>query len=318
VKRLLILGTLTLLIFAQSAFGLETRGIDFAIRYYEKRIYYVGDTEHPVRLEAVITNNSSDTYRFKMSDTRVFSLDFEVTTPTNIRLQPATKFIRDRNTNQPVLYRDVSLEPGEKYGIIVALQDYVEIREPGLYTVRGLFYPDLNLRGAGQALASNTLALSMRPEIVFPEERAMIEAETGALLRRQPMPPDEVVDYVLSARQRSQWEKFFLYLDLESLYRSLPSRDARFRRMSQEQQRAALDRYRRDLMAQAVDQDILVIPASFEILQTSYTPFEGTVVVIERFRYPDYTEVKKYTYYLERRDDIWLVTDYEILNLGTE
>ena len=313
-KRFLLPGTLALLFFALPAFGLETRGIDFTIRYYEKRIYYVGDSEHPVRLEAVITNNSGDTYRFKMSDSRVFSLDFEVTTPTNVRLESASEFIKTRNSNQPEFYRDVTLEPGEKYGIVVSLQSYVRIDEPGLYSVQGLFYPDLNLHGAGAVLRSNTLALNMRPEIVFPEERAMI----GKLLERQPLPPDEVVEYALRARQRSQWEKFFLYLDLESLYRSLPSRDERFRRLSEEAQQAALEQYKKGLMAQTVDRDILVVPSSFEILETTYTPFRGTVSVLERFRYTDYTEIKRYTYYLERRDRIWLVTDYEIVNLGTE
>jgi hypothetical protein len=123
---------------------------------------------------------------------------------------------------------------------------------------------------------------------------------------------------MLNARHRSQWEKFFLYLDLESLYRSVPSRDERFRRMTEEQQRATLGQFRKNLAAETVDEDILVIPASFEILQTAYTPSEGTVTVLERFRYPDYTELKRYTYYLERRDTVWLVTDYEVVNLGTE
>jgi hypothetical protein len=318
VKRFFLPGTLALLFLALPAFGLETRGIDFTIRYYEKRIYYVGDSEHPVRLEAVITNNSGDTYRFKMSDSRVFSLDFEVTTPTNLRLQSASEFIKTRNSNQPQFWRDVTLEPGEKYGIVISLQAYVRVDEPGLYTVQGLFYPDLNIQGAGQALRSNSLALNMRPEIVFPQERAMIEAETGMLLERQPLAPDKVVEYTLQARQRSQWEKFFLYIDLESLYRSQPGRDESFRRLSEERQQAALAQYKKQLMEKTVDQDIAVIPSSFDILETTYTPFQGTVSVLERFRYSDYTEIKKYTWYLERRDTIWLITDYEVQNLGTE
>ena len=317
-KRLLVLCTLAVLVVLPPAFGLETQGIDFSIRYYEKRIYYVGDPEHPVLLEAVITNNSPEVYRFKMSDNRVFSLNFEVTTPTNVPLQSAPQFIRLRTSNQPVLYRDVSLAPGEKFGIVVTLQDYVQIDQPGLYTVRGLFYPDLFLRSGAPSVLSNTLALSMRPAVVFPEERAMIEAETGVLLQRRPLPPDEVVEYVLRARQRSQWEPFFLYLDLESLYRSAPARDQRFRRMTEEQQRATLAQYRRELMAETVDQDILLIPAGFEILETRYTPFEATVTVVQRFRYPDFTEIKRYTYSLRRRDTIWEVTGYEVVNLGTE
>ena len=67
-----------------------------------------------------------------------------------------------------------------------------------------------------------------------------------------------------------------------------------------------------------MDEDILVIPQEFEILNTQYTPSQGTVTVIEKFAYPDYTEVKEYTYYLERRENIWLIVNYEVMNIGTE
>jgi hypothetical protein len=189
-----------------------------------------------------------------------------------------------------------------------------------------LFYPELYLHGpvagepvgTAEPLRSNMLTLSVRPEVLFEEERAMIEAETGERIQRQPLPPDEVVDYMLNARQRSQWEKFFLYLDLESLYVKNPGRAEAFRRMSEENRRAAIARYKEQLRSETVDVDILVIPAEYDIIQTRYTPLEAEVTVIERFRYRDYVEIKRYTYYLERRDNIWVVTDYEIVNLGTE
>jgi hypothetical protein len=300
--------------------------VDFQIRFYEKRIYYLNDREHPVTLEATLTNNSSRTFRFKMAENRAFNFDFQVTTPTNILLDHAQAFSRARTSNQPVLYREISLEPGDTFGVVVSLNDFIEIPEPGLYSVQGMFYPELYLRGpmaggSGGAeipLRSNMLTLSMRPEILLEEERAMIEAETGKLIQRQPLPPDEVVEYMLTARQRSQWEKFFLYLDLESLYVKNPSRAQVYRRMSEENRRAAIARYREQLRSQTVDVDILVIPARFEIVQTSYTPLEAQVTVIERFQYSDYVEVKRYTYFLERRDSIWVITDYEIVNLGTE
>jgi hypothetical protein len=42
------------------------------------------------------------------------------------------------------------------------------------------------------------------------------------------------------------------------------------------------------------------------------------VQVLEKFRQRDFTELKRYTYYLTRRDRIWLITGYETVNLGTE
>jgi hypothetical protein len=316
-----------LLVFiAQICLGADADKVAFEIRFHEKRIYYLNDREHPVSLEATLTNNSSETFRFKMAENRMFNFDFEVTTPTNILLDHAQEFSRARTSNQPVLYREISLEPGDTFGVVVTLNDFIEIPEAGLYSVQGTFYPELYLLGpmrdvpAGmvEPLRSNLLTLSIRPEILFEEERAMIEAETGKRILRQPLPPDEVVDYMLNARQRSQWEKFFLYLDLESLYVKNPGRAESYRRMSEENRRATIARYKQQLQSETVDVDILVIPSEYEIIQTRYTPLEAEVTVIEKFQYRDYVEVKRYTYFLERRDSIWVVTDYEIVNLGTE
>ena len=315
-----------LLAFIAQICSADAEEVTFQIRFYEKRIYYLNDREHPVSLEATLTNNSAQTFRFKMAENRMFNFDFDVTTPTNILLDHAQAFSRARTSNQPVLYREISLEPGDTFGVVISLNDFIEIPRAGLYSVQGMFYPELYLQGpvtgepAGVVgpLRSNMLTLSIRPEILFEEERAMIEAETGKLIQRQPLPPDEVVDYMLNARQRSQWEKFFLYLDLESLYLKNPGRAQAFRRMSEENRRAAIARYREQLRSETVDVDILVIPAEYEIIRTSYTPLEAEVTVIERFRYRDYVEIKRYTYFLERRDNIWVVIDYEIVNLGTE
>jgi hypothetical protein len=321
-----ILFVLALASIAQICASQDAEGVIFQIRYYEKRIYYLNDPEHDILLEATLTNNTSRTFRFKMAENRTFNFDFEVTTPTNILLDHAQAFSRARTSNEPMLYRELSLEPGDKFGVVLTLDDFIQIPRAGLYSVQALFYPELflgaplagGMQEGAAPLRSNTLTLSVRPEIVFEEERAMIEAETGMLIQRQPLPPDEVIDYTLSARQKSQWDKFFLYLDLESLYLKNPGRAQAYQRMSEENRRAALARYREQLRSETVDVDILLIPAEYDIVQTSYTPFEAQVTVIERFRYPDYVEVKRYTYYLERRDTIWVITDYEIVNLGTE
>ena len=310
--------TVICLLFAVQLAGLaQAQGVSFSIRFHEKRIYYLHDAQNPVLLDVDLANDSSATFRFRVAENRFFNLDFEVSTPSNQLLDHAQKFIRSKNSNQPVIVREMSLEPGERYSITVDLGEFVEFRNSGLYTVQGLFYPELSTSSAAP-LRSNLLSVSLRPAVVFPEEKAQIEAETGALLARQPLPPDEVVSYTLRARQKSQWEKFFLYLDLESLYTASSSRRESYRRLSEENRRAALQGFRRQLMEQVVDNDIVLIPTEFEVQETRYTPFEATVQVLERFRQRDYTELKRFTYALTRRDRIWLITGYETVNLGTE
>ena len=121
-----------------------------------------------------------------------------------------------------------------------------------------------------------------------------------------------------NARQRSQWEKFFLYLDIEALLLNNSDWRIRYEKLSEEGRLELIEDYKTGLKAELVDQDILVIPDDFEIETTTYTAFEGQITVLEKFDYRDYTELKLYTYYVERKNTFWMITNYEVLNLGTE
>jgi hypothetical protein len=287
----------------------------FSIRFFDQKVYFLGDE---IQVEAVITNTGTGTLRFKVADNRFFNVDFDVRTPTNVGLEHAKEFTIARNSDQPVFYREVSLEPGEKYGIVIDLGKYAAFSSPGQFVVQATFYPDL-FHGAGSpAMKSNRMSLNVKPPVVTAEEKAVVEAETGALLARQSLPPDEVVSWTIGARQKGQWEKFFLYLDMEALMRKNPAKDRVFRNSTEVQQRQMLGQFRTQLMQPALQQDISVIPSSFEVQKTTYNAVEGTVQVLERFAYPDYTELRGYTYHLKKSERFWIIYDYEIRNLGTQ
>lgn len=316
-KKSIIIQLLLLLV-CSILFATNPQGIIFSLRFFEKTIYYLGDSDYPIRFEATIINNSPQSYRFKIANNRVSNYNFNVITPTNISLGPAAEYTIAKNSNQPLYYREITLEPGEKYGIVIKLTDFIEFKQPGLYSVQCIFYPELFTAEKSPLLKSNKLSLNIRPPVETPEERLLIEQETGRMLEREKMAPDDVVDYTIRARQKGQWEKFFLYMDLESLYRRDPKRESRYRRQSEEEQRRLLSQFRKKLQKEVVDRDILLVPSSFEILKTSYTLYEATVIVKTKYKFPDFTEVKQYTYYLTRKDRFWLITGYDIINLGTE
>jgi hypothetical protein len=287
----------------------------FSIRFFDQKVYFLGDE---IQVEALITNTGTDTMRFKVADNRFFNMDFDVRTTRNVGLDHAREFTIERNSDQPVFFREVSLEPGEKYGIVVDLTKFAAVSSPGQYVLQGTFYPEL-FRGPDSAvMKSNRLSLNLKPPALTAEEKAVMQAEVGALLARQPFPPDEVVSWTISARQKSQWERFFLYLDLESLMRKNPEKDRIFRNSTETQQRQMVDQFRQQLQKTTIQQDISVIPTSFEIKKTTYDNAEGTVEVLEKFKYPDYTELKGYTYHLKKSDRYWIIYDYEIKNQGTE
>lgn len=308
---LILLFSFPLLLFAQIP-----EGVDFSIQFYDKEIYY---PDSDIQIKALISNNTGKTYRFKLAEQRMFSIDFDAVTLQNQVLEHSEEFITERNANQQVYFREVSLEPGEEYGFIENFSDYIEIPGPGIYVITANFYPELYRNMASKAVRSNKLTLSVRPDAGEVEQvRNQIDEKTGEVLKAVSRAPDEVVRYMLNARQKEEWEKFFLYLDVESLLRNNPARERRYTAASEEEQRRMIEEFKQDLRKQVIDTDIVVVPKDFQIIRTSYTPDYGQVEVRETFQNTGYVEVKKYIYYLERRDDIWEIYNYDVINLGTE
>lgn len=315
-KRVLTTGILFMLVVpwlyaAQS-------GIDVTIRYFNQNVVFP-DSKVPVRIE--ITNNSPQSFHFQLAGQRAFDLSFDVRSLTNIAVPESSKFIMARNTNQPVFFRDVTLGPGEQFSFVEDLSDYVDLQAkdagPGVYIVQASFYPSLYSPGATDVIKSNVLTLNVEPGAT-PVIQAMINMTTGEILKAEALPPDEVVAYVLRARQKSEWNKFFLYIDVKNLMLQQPELQRRYVRSSDTQQRDMVAAFKKQLEQNKVDNEILVVPNTFTIEKTSYTSTEATVQVLEKFVYPTYSELKQYTYYLHRPENVWLIYNYTVRNLGTQ
>jgi hypothetical protein len=221
------------------------------------------------------------------------------------------------------------------------LRDYAAITKVGSYIVQAKVYPelwndlardanrgtiqDVSFTGAqgsqtSALLVSNRLALTIRPALI-PGPGGVplpLDEETNAVLVREKIPPDEVIDYMLHARQKAQWEKFFLYMDLPSMLERDGARQREWNAESEEGRQAMLTRYRKDLESSSIDGDISAIPMNWTIENTQYNATDGTVVAFEYFKAGTYTEKKQYTYYLGKDDGVWTVKDYSVVNLGTE
>jgi hypothetical protein len=293
--------------------------VEFNIRFFDRRIYYV--QTDPIYVQITITNNSPFPYRFKLADERVFSIDFDVRTMTNRALSQADSLVRKRNQNNNVFFREITIESGESFSFAEDLRDYISFSQAGSFRVRAVVYPELyRSTTSAPALESNYLTLSLRPAVIQGPDGIPVEMDvaSGAVLVRQQLPPDETVAYMLTARQQSQWERFFLYLDLEAML----SRDALQKRKwlaeNEEGRRRMVNEYQQNLQNSTIDGDISVIPTTFEIQRTVYNNDEGEVTVLLRFRQLTYTELRRYTYYLEKHDNFWMIVNYSVQDSRTQ
>jgi len=289
----------------------------FSIRYYNKKIYY---PESPIQIKVLLSNPGEESLSFRIADNRTYNFLFTLKTMKNETLPSSREYLVNFDRNEPAYYRMITLEPGEELGFLVDLESYVDVKDPGVYVLEGFFYPDLKNREEGTGIQSNKLSLTIRPGMYENEYQEMIDEETGEILSAAAMAPDEIVEYTLAARQKNQWNKFFLYLDLKDILLQNSMIRRQFESISQEEQEAAVSEYRKNLEMNKVpeNQAIVDIPVDFEILQTSYTRNEATVIVREVFQNTGFREIKRYTYYLHKTENVWKIYRYEVKNIGTE
>lgn len=293
----------------------DTDQLECTIRYYNKTIYYPNKS---IPVKVLIQNNTTSSKTFDIADQRTFNVDFIVETMKKERLPHKEKFIIARNTNQPVFVREVRLEPGDEYNFIVDLAQYIIIDKPGLYRVTAEFESEINTGLPSGTIKSNKLVLSVMNGSEKDKEEILAKEITTEILKQEALSPDEVIEYTINARQKSQWNKFFLYLDLNKIFLTSEDRERKFKRSTEEEQLTLIKSFKEDVIAGKVESNMISVPYSYEITNTTYTATESQVVVYALFQFPDFMEKKKYIYHLNKYDMVWYITSYEVMNLGTE
>lgn len=302
-----------------AATSADSSNAEIGVKFYERALYYPGNAaDNPVLVHITIRNTGVDTLRFKLADDRIFSVDFKAVDVKNKQLPQTDYLIRKRTTSQTVYFREIALEPGEEYSFVENLKDYLDISEASIYYVTASFYPEL-YRNKNKVLTSRRLTLEVRPNPSAATSTYIpVESGTASILQPEEISPDKVVEQTIIARQQSTWDKFFLYMDVESILKNNSTRSRKYNTSSADERAEMLRQFKADLMQSRIDTDIVSIPRKFEIESTNYTQTQGTVKVLEWFNYQTYTEKKRYTYYVRQRDGIWQIYDYSVDNLGTE
>ncbi|MCL2805426.1 MAG: hypothetical protein FWD26_05750 [Treponema sp.] len=319
-KNYRLLFAFLLILFNLSFLHAVQGNVEFNIRLYDRRIYYAVGSD-PVYVQITITNNSPLPYRFKLADDRAFSMDIDIRTMTNRQLPQSDTLIRKRTQTNQVFFREITIESRESFSFVEDLRDFVHFEQPGSFRVRALVYPELiRTPQIIRPIESNYININLRPAVIPGPDGIPLEMDvaTGAVLVRQPLPPDEVVTYMLTARQQSQWERFFLYLDYQAMLLRDAFQSRKYHAENEAGRLKMVEEYRRNLQNAVVDGDIAVIPTSFEILKTEYNNTEGTVTVLQKFRMSNYTDLRQYRYLLEKKDNYWMIVNYSVQAMGTE
>ena len=151
---------------AETADTAAVHGADLSIRFFERTIYYPGNSPaEPVLVQVSLSNNTPQPLRFKMADDHFYSLDFSALTTRNLPLDHTEVWLRSRSSSRQIYFREVSLEPGESLSFTVDVKDFLDIPTPGMYILQCHFYPELKRLSdeSEQRVSSNKLTLEVKP-----------------------------------------------------------------------------------------------------------------------------------------------------------
>lgn len=315
-KRILTAIIAGFALFAQS----YAQDMEVTAQYYNRTMYYPSSaSDNPIYVHITVANRGTETLRFKLADDRMFSLDFSVVDVKNKELPLTDSIIRKRTTQQTVYFREISLEAGEEYSFTENLKDYVTITDPAVYYMNVVFYPELYKSKFSDAIESNSIILEIRPSPSAAASSTIpVAPVTAEILQPEAIPPDQVVEQTIIARQRGLWDQFFLYMNIEEMLLRDPVRNRKYRTASASERNRMIGTYKADLMQARIDTDVVAVPERFTIDKTVYSQTEGSVTTTQWFKYNTFYEKKRYTYYVQQRDGIWQIYDYTVENLGTE
>ncbi len=292
---------------------MNTSATTFNLRFFNQRVYYPGT---PVWLQASITNNSAEDFIFSLADEPLMNMSVRVGTLTNQTVTAVDEVAVRSLRVEPSLYRLIKLRPGEQMSFLVELSNFVDIRQAGNYIIEAEFDPDFFNKSV--PMVADKLRLVVRPSVTGQEFQDMVDLESGELLVRQALSPDQVVSFVLMARQRSQWNRVFLYMNVESFYQRNTNRRRRFLNASDEMRIRLIEQYKDDIRAERIDAEIATAPDEFSILQVIHTPTDATVRTRQVYFRRQFNEVKEFVWTLHNYDGVWIIEDFSVKNLGTQ
>lgn len=262
-------------------------------------------------------NNSNKDKPLIVARDKRYSFDFEIVSMQNKKLNHSKDYIISFHQAQPIFNSYIVLAPYEGYIFEARLNDFFDLDITGQFYLKCFYYPNLKLSQSDSIyIESNQLTLNMRPyaakEAII-QEKIDVEKEKKLFVTKRS--PDEVVSYMLDSRMNREWEKYFLYLDMENLILTNNDFRQRYLRADVERQREIINEYKEYLKKDRVN-DISYLPVKYEILKTEYTAGRAKVEALIYVKYEDYLDKKYYTYFLTKKGNIWYVSSYEVLNLN--
>jgi hypothetical protein len=305
-----IMKKLLFLLFTFSfAFSVEEEKLKITFDF-DSSTYRLG---FPVYVNVKIINTGERDEIIKLSPFDFESFYFLVRTPENdvLDLKDEYKLITREYKGTPEMYKEILLSPGESISRRIDLAKCYDFRKAGFYYIKVYFYPDPDVKV--DFFTSDDYKILLKPPLVVESEIVKENLERKEEFQKlKLLPPYEVVDNLIDAKMKKDWERFLFHFDLERLILS-------FQNYATAYQNARTGRYKLEILEDFKRyltvhwQDRIL---SYKILESYIKEGEATVDADVEYKVRQLSYVLRYTFKLYRNyENQWKVYDYTVLRV---
>jgi len=293
----------------------EGNNIEVKIKFYNKNLYQIGK---PIIVEIKITNLGQFPFTFFNADEKIFTYDFDVRTMSNRPVEHSKIYAIRRYQSKAIFYNEITLKQNESHSARINISEWFDFEKPGEYLIRGIFFPKLITDAEGiQIKSSNELLLELHPRYTEEIEK-VVEVEKRKKLEAKPLPPYEVVGFLLDSLMNKDFESYFMYINFDRFIMQFENARKKYINAPDAKKPEVIEELKNYIRGKNELESIpfsQTIPNDYEIEKTIIEKSDAEVRVIETFILGRLVEKKRYTYYLHKYGDLWLLEGYRVVNL---
>ncbi len=272
----------------------------------DKNVYEIGE---PLEINNLIINNGTETIEIEVSNISSINFNFNLSTINGKIIEKSIYYYEtiERASIEKSHIRKETIHPGEEFGKFVYLDEYYEDLKPGRYILEPVFYPLTNLSNSFPSLSGKKIQIQIVP-IDYEDEVIPYEEEREF----KPLAPFDTIDFVLEARMNNDWDAFFKYFDLSEIIKLYESWEDRLNKLPKSKTSELIEEFK-DFLEGNFEPNIIGYDVKRSTREKS-----NAIVIAEIYRGSEQVTLTiRYTFYLEKRNDFWIIVDFEVLNLGS-
>jgi hypothetical protein len=198
-------------------YGLDLNDVKVELQFFQQT-YRLNE---PINVTIQVVNVSPSRISFQVSSLIYETFFFDIRTPRSETVNPLDTFevLMKNRASSSGDFRDIVLEPQEAFSKVIDVTQWFDFKESGYYFIRGLFHANPDKQADQQS--SIDYKILVKPPLLVEKKLSEDEKERIVQLEdAKKLPPYEVIDDLLDAKMKKDWERFQVHIDPERLIKA--------------------------------------------------------------------------------------------------